>query len=144
VWDDVSFEEELALADTGETTVVVRAVDADGTEHVTRYVVPTPADAGGGASEPAGERGADGEGASAGMGGEADAADEAGETSANTATAVQDGGFGAFAVAALLVVVLSLARLRHATVDVPIEKYVDFDDTRPSLPSLPFLSRFRR
>ena len=143
VWNDVSFEEELALADTGETTVVVRAVDADGTEHVTRYAVPTP-DAGGGASEPAGESGADGEGASAGTGGEADAAEEAGETNANTATAVQDGGFGAFAVAALLVVVLSLARLRHATVDVPIEQYVDFDDTRPSLPSLPSLSRFRR
>jgi hypothetical protein len=140
VWDDVSFEEELALADEGETTVVVRAVDADGTEHVTRYVVPTStqSDTETETTDQRGETGAtDGsDGATDGDASEATTADAAESDATNTATAVEDGGFGAFAVAALLVVVLSVARLRDATVEVPIEKYVDLDDSRPSLPSL--------
>ena len=139
VWNDVSFEEELALAATGETTVVVRAVDADGTEHVTRYVVPSATETTGNDPTPEPNAAADAGAESTGEDAGAENANEAAET--NTATAVEDGGFGVFAVAALLVVLLSLARLRDATIDVPIEKYVDFDDTRPSLPSLP---RFRR
>ena len=146
VWNDIEFEEELGLASEGETTVVVRAVDADGTEHVTRYAVPAaassdseenddtgalttevPAEGGAPADEPSGE--SDGSGAT------------------NTATAVEDGGFGVFAVGALLLVVLSVARLRKMTVEVPIEKYVDMEDTSvslPSLSSLPSLPRIRR
>jgi hypothetical protein len=146
VWNDVSFEEELALATSGPTTVVVRAVDADGTEHVTRYAVPTTTPAGGegaadadsgAASEPTGETG------------DTAPAEDPGETSqesdaATTSTAVEDGGFGAFAVAALLVVVLSVARLRDATVEIPIERYVDTDDWQVSVPGLPSLPRLRR
>ena len=144
VWDDVVFDEELSLAAAGETTVVVRAVDVDGTEHVTRYAVPDPTPpatdtSAEGSSETTPADGPDGSPTSDSTSAEAAADDEAAET--NAATAVEDGGFGAFAVAALLVVVLSLSRLRHATVEIPIEKYVDLDDTRPSLPSLP---RFRR
>jgi hypothetical protein len=147
VWDDVVFDEELSLAATGETRVVVRAVDADGTEHVARYAVPDP-------TPPTTDTSAEGDGEATPADGpdgsptpdptSADAAadDEAVET--NTATAVEDGGFGVFAVAALLVAVLSLSRLRHATVDVPIERYVDLDDWRPSIPSLPSLPRLRR
>jgi hypothetical protein len=150
VWDDVSFEEELALADEGETTVVVRAVDADGTEHVARYVVPTltRSDAGTETTDQREETGAtDGsgsDGAADSDASEAISADAAGSDATNTATAVEDGGFGAFAVAALLVVVLSVARLRGATVEIPIEKYVDLDDTRPSLPSRPSLRSLLR
>jgi hypothetical protein len=146
VWDDVVFDEELSLAATGETTVVVRAVDADGTEHVTRYAVPDPTPATDTPAEGSGETtpadGPDENPTADSTSADAAADDEAAET--NTATAVEDGGFGAFAVAALLVVVLTLSRLRHVTVEIPIEKYVDLDDTRPSLPSLPSLSRFRR
>jgi hypothetical protein len=142
VWDDVTLEEELALADEGETTVVVRAVDADGAEHVTRYAVPaaTDGESSGGTAQPTPEPDDGAQAADAGTGTERpqESADP------TTSTAVEDGGFGAFAVAALLVVVLSVARLRTATVEVPIEKYVDLDDTRPSLPSLPSLGRFRR
>jgi hypothetical protein len=146
VWNDVAFEQELALAESGGTTVVVRAVDADGTEHVTRYEVPASnptaeagADGGsdsdgGAAPEPSGESGGESAAASA-----PEASAEEGGTTGSTA--VQDGGFGVFALAALLVVALSAARLRGATVNVPIEKYVDLDDTRPSLPSLPRLRR---
>ena len=142
VWNDIAFDEELTLAGTGETTVVVRAVDVDDTEHVTSYVVPgQSADAGG--DEPAGDDGppatpepttTPATNASAGQG--------SGTT--GTATAVEDGGFGAFAVAALLVVLVSFVRLRNATVEIPIEKYVDLDDTSVSLPSLPSLPRLRR
>ncbi|WP_380674739.1 hypothetical protein [Salinigranum sp. GCM10025319] len=141
VWNDVSFEEELALAATGETAVIVRAVDADGVEHVTRYAVPTPTASTGGEPTPEPNDATDAGVENAGNEAGAETGGENAATNTNTATAVEDGGFGAFAVAALLVVLLSLARLRDATIDVPIEKYVDFDDTRPSLPSLP---RFRR
>ena len=169
VWNDISFEEELALAASGETTVVVRAVDVDGTEHVTRYVVPAASedeteDHGGAA----GGEGDEGDAAPAAeaeasdvereSGGEseaetgADAAEASGSAAVTgTATAVEDGGFGAFAVAALLVVLVGLFRLRNATIEIPIEKYVDVEDgvnlptvAMPSMPSLPSLPRLRK
>jgi hypothetical protein len=147
VWNDVAFEEELALADEGETTVVVRAVDADGTEHVTRYAVPTtPAEGGDGAGDAEAATATEQVGADSTTAEEGAEANEAGETT-QSSTAVEDGGFGVFAVAALLVVVLSAARLRDVTVEIPIEKYVDMDDTQvslPSLSSLPSLPRLRR
>jgi hypothetical protein len=146
VWNDISFDEELALASSGRTTVVVRAVDTDGTEHLTRYTVPTAATGADGGEETdesaaatteatAGENSASAE--------EASDASEASDTSeeTSTSTAVEDGGFGAFAVAALVVVVLSLARLRNATVEIPIEQYIDTDDWQVSVPSLPRLRR---
>jgi hypothetical protein len=155
VWNDVTFEEELTLAERGETTVVVRAVDVDGTEHVARYAVPPAPTDGDDAAER--DAGAAADGGDADVGADATAGETGDGTDADTdagtgddaeapatATAVQDGGFGAFAVAALLVVLASLARLRGRTVEVPIEKYVDVDVDRLSLPSLPSLPRLRR
>jgi hypothetical protein len=149
VWNDIEFEEELALATEGGTTVVVRAVDADGTEHVTRYAVPTTpasaAEASDDAAAPATEAPTDGSAAA-----EQPSEEREGSEATTSSTAVEDGGFGAFAVAALLLVVFSAARLRNATIEVPIEKYVDVEDTElslpslSSLPSLPSLPRLRR
>jgi hypothetical protein len=148
VWNDIEFEEELALAADGGTTVVVRAVDADGTEHVTRYAVPTASPSAAESDDttaPATEAPTDGDAAA-----EQPSGESAGGESTTSSTAVEDGGFGAFAVAALLLVVFSAARLRNATVEVPIEKYVDVEDTDvslpslSSLPSLPSLPRLRR
>lgn len=142
VWNDITFEEELSLAASGDTTVVVRAVDADGTEHVAQYAVPTTAPAADTAEEAAEPRDSAGD-APSGESASAEAASDTSDGSDTTqsSTAVEDGGFGVFAVAALLVVVLSAARLRNATVEIPIEKYVDMDDTQVSLPSLPRLRR---
>jgi hypothetical protein len=141
VWNDIEFDEELALAETGETTVVVRAVDVDGTEHVTSYVVPARSSG----TDPAdGDDAAGNDGPTTPPGTTTPAANASaaqGSGTTGTATAVEDGGFGAFAVAALLVVLVSFARLRNATVEIPIEKYVDLDDTSVSLPSLPRLRR---
>jgi hypothetical protein len=140
VWNDVEVDAELALAARGETTVVLRAIDADGGEHVTSYVVPTAS--GAESATPTTDDEATPEPEPTTPAADATGGESSGTT--GTATAVEDGGFGAFAVAGLLVVVLSLARLRHATVEIPIEKYVDLEDTSVSLPSLPSLPRLRR